>query len=150
MPIILKENECVYCRTLEEFTSVCMTFKKQRVKSIKECWKKRNPCCVSMDKFSNSDNWGYSGVNYYKENGYRILSYYEFNETDPIKTYTQKEVDVIIAETRKKTIDEIIERLETINSTDSLVTANNYMSTSRCKTCGKFKSKYGKCKACKK
>lgn len=113
MPIILKENECVYCRTLSEFISVCMTFKKPRVKDIEACWKKRNPCCVST--FATSDNWGYASVNYYKENGYRILSYYEFIETDAIATYTQKEVDEIIAETRQKTIDEIITKPETLN-----------------------------------
>jgi hypothetical protein len=143
MPIILKENECVYCRTTDEFRRVCMTFENKRQKNIDTICKRWNkPTCVSIDAFTSKKNWGYSGINYYKDKMYKIISFYEFMEIDPIKTYTQSEVNAVIADTRKKTIDEIIERITGARISD------NALHYYRCNICGKFKSKNGKCKSC--
>lgn len=148
MPIILKENKCVHCKTWDEFVTANKHVNKYSLRDI--------DCSVWYTYKENTVLYkdGYSNIKFSINKGHTVYSYNDFMQnknTKPLqKTYTQKEVDVIIAETRHKTIDEIIERLETLNSKGSFNIANNCLVYYRCKICGKFKSKSGKCKSCKK
>lgn len=144
MPIILKENECVHCPSYDEF-----------VVAIKHINK------YSRNKFDNAEwyshknaivlyNDGYASLSFAEEENSRVYSFSEFMQEDKKeeKTYTQKEVDAIIAETRQQTIDEIIDRLETLNAQVLNIPENIRTSTSRCKNCGRFINKTIGCQYC--
>lgn len=155
MPIILKEGECVHCKTQKEYDAVLKVFnergffyctdKNNRVNRFNTY--KEKTCLRTSFR---TDDIKYCNIEYYHSENFRIYTFEEFMDDKKEKTYTQKEVDAIIAETRKKTIDEVIERLEALNAQVLNIPENIRSSTPKCKNCGRFINKIMGCKHCNK
>lgn len=146
MPIILKENECVHCKTQKEFDRVNEILSKQFDRKQPDCnwgYAKKQTCISNHPLYG----YGFSNTWYYKDHDFKIYSFEEFMGLE--KIYTQKEVDAIIADTKKKTIKEMIERLKILHN-GGFTTINNLSSNSRCSDCGRFTNKIMGCKHCNK